>query len=157
MSSAHAWLYALPESIWIWGVTARIEISGNYTGNAFGFLASYIGVFESPANDQHRRLDMTVPVLVTNNPSLANRTMEFVLPVKYQDAPKPGNNSIQIEQCPSQKWAVLTLPRGLGLRRWEDVKTIADGCIKELRDMKLACYKVHFYSSPACTYSSVHE
>lgn len=132
-------------------VTARIAISGNYTGNAFGFLASYIGVFESPANDQHRRLDMTVPVLVTNYPSLANRAMEFVLKVKYQDAPKPGNNSIQIVQYPSQKWAVLTLPRGLGLSRWEDVKTIADGCIKELRDMKLVpdgVWKLAIYHPP---------
>jgi hypothetical protein len=58
--------------------------------DAFMKFANYYGIFSEPENDQKHKMEMTAPVLLTN------QTMSFTLSKNFtlENAPKPTNRKI---------------------------------------------------------------
>jgi hypothetical protein len=122
------------------------------SNDAFRRLASYIGVWQTAANGEHKRIGMTAPVLMTQNVN-GTRTMEFVLPFELneQHIPMPTVADVYIEHMPKSKWVVVTLPRGMGLRIWNEVKAQSVILAEKLKvyGFKLSgAWRLAIYKSP---------
>jgi hypothetical protein len=79
-------------------------------GNSFMRLASFIGVFTKPKNEQAAPIAMTAPVLMNRGNEDGSYKMAFFLPAsrfaKASDAPVPTDPNVQIKDVPSRTVAV---------------------------------------------------
>lgn len=84
-------------------VTAEAMGAEEFREHAFKKLANYI----FGGNMKRVKLPMTAPVLRTSEGR--NRTMWFILPAKFTlaHAPRPLDPDVQLEEMPSQTFAVL--------------------------------------------------
>lgn len=91
-------------------------------GKVFGSLARYIGVFSTPENVAKSKqapepIAMTAPVLIDPSSKSKPHTMMFLLPAsKYssiEQAPKPSNPNVRLQQLPARLQAVRTFSGNL--------------------------------------------
>merc|ERR1712194_120546 len=136
-------------------VAAQVKMADPNDKGGFRMLAKYIGVMGEPANEGHKAIAMTAPVVSDAE------SMKFILPGKETMAtlPKPENGSVQLEQLPArtmvvqryswntdmadaakriQKLAVLAKDENLDLNEWELMRYNPPWCIPFLKTNEIA-------------------
>lgn len=86
-----------------YGEITAISTVAKDSSDAFSLLASYI----YGNNDKKSKIEMTAPVLFSEEGEYVN--MSFVLPAAYErdNAPIPENSRISVHMIPSRKLAVI--------------------------------------------------
>mmetsp|Transcript_78866 Transcript_78866/g.174607 ORF Transcript_78866/g.174607 Transcript_78866/m.174607 type:complete len:206 (+) Transcript_78866:88-705(+) len=125
ISHYESYKYAIVKDFGSWSLrryapAVAVETGGGRDNDSFMRLASYIGVFSTPANAGRTAVSMTTPVVseavamttpvVSSGLGGQGSTMRFILPSKYgriEDAPVPSDPEVRLAAVPEKTMAAI--------------------------------------------------